>query len=149
MSIVSKTATNITKTTKASDETVNNSNVLQDDDELAGHSLTVGFHRLTVFILCNSSAVADFQWRLVFSQNVAYNAIKNKGAVAAAGSSASATQTSTFSIDGGGATDASAYLDGIVKVTTACTVKLQWAQETAEVSDTKCRAGSAIISEKL
>lgn len=142
--------------TKLADETVNNSNVTQDDDELQGVALVSGkTYRIIVLINYTSSVGADFLAKLVFSQDVIFAGYLHYMNTAMTASSLNhqstgTTATAETAMGGNGANIISAVWNLIVQpVSTSGTVKLQWAQNTAEASNTVVKAGSKIILETL
>ncbi len=136
---------------KTSDETVNNSDTLQNDDALL---LAVGISQkwaFTLFVIYSTGAIPDFKWQLTVPTNGAVRGVRS---TAIGESSTGAGGTSAPSIAA-----ASAYVEphhstaGILLVTgiyiggdTAGNMTLQWAQNTAEVSNTKVLANSYLLA---
>lgn len=130
---------------KATTETVNNSTALQDDNELTiaiAANETIYFDMTIAF---NSSTVADFKLDIAGPAGVAGQWIYVTG-------SANSTDSPWNPLGGSGApvnglgTDKSIIVRGIARNgATAGNVRLQWAQNTAEVSDTKVLADSFVI----
>ena len=126
--------------TKAVDETVNNSETLQDDDEivLAVQASKTYFGFFTAIF--NSSAVADIKMAFVVPS----------GATCIRQSSGLGAQVRTFTNNFENATSFSTSATNesfmlilkIVVDTTAGNIQLQFAQNTAEVSDTKMLKGT-------
>jgi len=130
--------------TKASDETVNNSDTLQDDDDLV---LPVDANSTYMFILAGSfvtNGTADFHigWTGPASATMAWNETLSSSAAARAIGASPIVQGSTA--------DETIFVLGWLKtVGTAGNLQLQWAQGTATVVDTKLRAGSSLIAIKV
>lgn len=139
---------------KVLDETVNNSAVLQDDDELAV-SLPVGKWKIHCRILSNSATNADLKTNFLSTQNL-YGVGYVSGFTTAGGGSLSHANfaggtalTSDFNTAGFGADALVASFEFIVVVIVACTLTLRWCQTTAQLSDTKVLAGSVLEATKL
>jgi hypothetical protein len=131
---------------KASNETVNNSNTVQDDNDL---SFAIGANEIFTWqtvLFFTSSAVADF--RLTFTvpagATVRFGGMGNSTALVMVVGVASASGTE-LAFGGNGATEMMVNVWGYVaNGATAGTVQLQWAQNTPEVSDTILLAGSTL-----
>lgn len=134
---------------KSSDETVNGSDTLQDDNEL---TFAIGANEkwaFTIYLRTSSGATPDFKYSLSVPS----------GATFTFWSTYNVTQVSNL---GGGYTD-KAVVDGsgsfpigsdiangsVINSSTTGSVTLQWAQNTSNASDTKLLAGSYIIAHKL
>jgi len=134
---------------KAADETVNNSTTLQNDDSLV---LPVAANEVWYFqmnVLYTSSGAADFKigWTIPAAGALRWHAIyRNTAATDVVW--AGGLETDVLSIAGTSALAVmvfATYKGGA----NAGDVQLQWAQNTAEVSDTKVLAGSAMIVTRL
>ncbi len=136
----------ITRVRKASDETVNNSTVLINDAAL---KFAVGANAVwafTILVYQSSSAVADFKCALT----------SPAGATVVATAIGLATDgTNSINLYNlpaglafmGGAGAINPVIHGIIiNGANAGNLQLQWAQSTAEVSDTKVLANSCIIA---
>lgn len=128
---------------KTTDEIVNNSNVLQDDDELKLPLAANEVWEFRLLILYISGFTPD----LKISFSVPSGATM-KWLISSQESSAKYAG-STESIDGTGAIRIS-FLEGIVMCgATAGDLQFQWAQDVADPSDTKVLTNSALIGVKL
>lgn len=129
---------------KTADETVNNSAVLQDDNELTVPIASSETLLVEVFVYATSSATADFRFNLTApagativgstwgSRNdnlLAMYPVNSTGVQAWSG------QTSPYRM-----------VATVINSTTAGNVTFQWAQNTAEASDTIVKLGSAIMA---
>uniref|UniRef100_A0A6M3KEU6 Uncharacterized protein n=1 Tax=viral metagenome TaxID=1070528 RepID=A0A6M3KEU6_9ZZZZ len=132
---------------KASDETVNNSSVLQDDNALV---LAVGANEVWKFqILMQvlSNATADFKYAFTVPAGGSI-IIGDLADYSAQNLTADATTPVSIAI----AAPQAYFVGGIVIYTgagTAGNVQLQWAQNTANASDTKVLANSYIEAYKI
>jgi hypothetical protein len=137
---------------KTADETVNNSAVLQNDDDLL---LPIGANEIWRFefvIYGISNATADFKYSLVgpAASNVRWEFT---------GENESATVVSWNFLAGGVAVAARGFADGshtlnilrgvIINGANAGNLQLQWAQNTADASDTKVFANSCLLATRL
>jgi len=129
---------------KKADETVSNSNTLQDDNELLFAANASKTYHVFIIFFNNSSATADFRYSLSIPT----------GATALRGSStwhhtadqgtADWTGTQNLAMATG---NKMTYLSGRVIIgTTSGNVVFQWAQQTAEVFDTKVLEGSLLVA---
>ena len=136
---------------KTSDETVNNSSTLQDDDALllAMAANETWFFSVTIFFI--SSGVADFKVTLTsptgstLLHGCTQAQVNSAGGVQECNALASGV---AFAYSGTGSNE-SLFLTGIVvNGGTAGNLQLQWAQNTAEVSDTKVLTNSYLEAHK-
>lgn len=137
---------------KASDETVNNSNTLQDDDALVFAIAANGVYWVEVFlILSATTSVPDFLfgWTVPASCTMLWGGLSEQvalGGFGPAGTSGTPTslktESTTLAIASVNGT-IGASLGGIVtNSTNAGNLQLQWAQNTANASDSKVLANS-------
>lgn len=135
---------------KSADETLNNDDTLQDDDEL---KFAVAANEVWAFIMLpivNTSTSADFKFTFTIPAGGSIY-----GLTAWMDSSNTTrvlpfTVAIPFDVGGGGANYISMMLSGVVvNGATAGNVQLQWAQNTAEESDTKVLKNSCILAWKL
>lgn len=141
---------------KSADETVNNSTTLQDDDTFVLPVAANGVYFFECFLRYSTSAVADikFGWTAPASAtmdwgkgHVAEAALGGFHALGGAGSPTTPAQVGGTQVGAGGGAGGGymMLLAGfIVTAGTAGNVTLQWAQNTAEVSDTKVLKGSFV-----
>jgi len=134
---------------KAADETVNNSNVLQDDDELLFAMAANEVWEFEVMLRYISTAAADIQLKITVPAAAAHS-----GFIAGITGAASVVNWANYpgpvSLDGAGAPTYAALIKGLViNGANAGNVTLQWAQGAAEVSDTKVLAGSMLKAVRL
>jgi hypothetical protein len=124
-------------------ETVNNSDVLQNDNELF---FEIGKNEIWEFrlvLISNSSAVADItaKWSAPIG-TTGYWQQDDFGAAALA-------ITGSFNFDGEGADAIAGFYGVFIAGTVAGTIHLQWAQDTAEASNTSVLRGSCIIAQRV
>lgn len=128
---------------KPADEPVNNSTTLQDDDDLANYKLEADeYYRIFGFLHVTGQVAADLKIALTFSNAPQKFLLHTPSGVATSSGSAISF---TF-----GATTVYVVINGYIRANAAAggTVKLQWAQDTADASDTKILEGSWIEIEK-
>jgi hypothetical protein len=130
---------------KSADETVNNSTVLQNDNHLILPVLANEVWGFTMFLFFESGTTPDLKigWSVPSGTTMRYcddDAAQNVS-----------IESETRTIPGSGATTVKIVgVNGaIFASSTAGNVVLQWAQATAEVSDTKVLTGSYIIAHRL
>jgi hypothetical protein len=124
---------------KSADETVNNSNVLQNDDELsfAVAANTVYYFQAMLRII--STAVADLQ--VQFTGPAGFSMVWS----ADPGGVGSYSEASIYQPACGAAEGPLPILHGwIIVGATAGTFQLQWAQKTAEAFNSKVKKGSLL-----
>jgi hypothetical protein len=135
-----------TPVVKTADETVNNSAVLQNDDELL---LAVGANEdwvIDLYLIIETTGVADFKWAFTVPTGGVI-----KGVLAFASTivefDATAAKLVLFGFDtaGAGYWVRLRYIGGA----NAGNIQLQWAQNTAQASDTKVLEGSYILCHEL
>lgn len=129
---------------KTADETVNNSDVLQDDNHLAGFIIdAAGYYRITGMLRLTTTVAADFKMALAFTAAPQEFAVTTPG-----GSTSTPGGAMTFVV---AATEVFVYVDGYVKghATADGTMTLQWAQGTADASDTILSEGSWLEVKKV
>lgn len=129
---------------KDADEIVNNSATLQDDDDLSSFDLVAGkFYAFTGMSQITGQATSDFKQRLVFT-----NAPSKFAATGIAFSVASESSDMVVNI---AASPAYFYYHGYFQAnaTTGGTMKLQWAQNTAQAHDTTLLEGSWLRVEQV
>ena len=135
---------------KTADETVNNSAVLQDDNELFLPMLANEVWQITLSLIVNSSAVADLKLGFTAPAGAAmysYSRYIREDNVVCDGF---ASLAATLLLRGVGANEMPIFLTGIViNGANAGNFQIQWAQATAEVSDTKVLTNSYIIAHKM
>ena len=132
---------------KTADETVNNTTTTQDDDHLV---VALGANEtwiLRCFIKYNSNTTANFKHSWTVPSGTTYSALfqgDNTG-----GFVEYHRTTSVQTVDGKAADWA--FLEEVVVKTssTAGNIQLQWAQNTANASDTKVLIGSNIVAHRL
>ncbi len=131
---------------KTADETVNNSNVLQNDDELL---FAVGVNEIwefTIYIIYNSGATPDFQHNLT---GPAASTIYQHGTGLTPAAAASIVVSASNWLGFGSAVLGLVIKGIIVNGANAGNLQLQWAQNTADASDTKVLTNSCIVAFKL
>lgn len=135
---------------KTADETVNNSSALQNDDVLAAAVVASATYTFLLVVHHNSNATADikFGWTVPTGTTMVWGdvIVNTAGSLTVA---ANLTQSSVQAIGGTAGDSFQAFRGVIIVSTTAGTVQLQWAQNTADVSNTKVLAGSYLILTRI
>jgi len=125
---------------KSADQTVNNSATLVNDSQLL---FTINTSKRYYFMLSlgqNSNGTADLKigWSVPTDSTMLWSI--------AAGNSEAKSETDTAMLSGGSANLCERIVHGFITTsTTGGTLTLQWAQNTANASDTKVLAGSTFI----
>jgi len=137
---------------KTADETVNNSATLQDDDALILALSASTTYRFEFELWYSTGAVPDFQFVPAYTgtQTATYHLTSF---TVPAGTTSTReevhTSFSTYNATAGGGTHGWARVEGILITNAAGNLKIQWAQNTADASDTKVLAGSRLSVVKL
>ena len=139
---------------KTADETVNNSNSLQDDDHLAGFTLeTSAVYKVEGLLVITSADAADWRANLSFTNTpqdywIGASASKVDGTHSA---DAAGPGTADIFIDTATSVENVIDITGFIRAnaTTGGTVDLQWAQINAAVSDTDALQGSWMTLTKI
>ncbi len=128
---------------KTSDETVNNSDTLQADDELIMAVASNQVYKFSMFVLINTGTTPNIKFGWTYPS----------GTTIRWGNSSYLTmdriETSIHMIIGGTGNRFSEFMGVIIVSATAGNVTLTWAQNTADVSDTKVLANSNILYTKI
>lgn len=133
---------------KTADETVNNSAALQNDDALFVAVEANAIYKVFARFLYNGNSTADFKlgWTFPTGLTMTYTLHGVYVATPTVFSTSEFIQTGNPALEGAGADRAANIDGGLVTVgSTAGTLQVQWAQNTANGSDTKMRAGSYLI----
>ena len=127
--------------TKSSDETINNSAVLQDDDDFQW-ILTPGAYRFLFGIRYISGTTPDFKYQ--FGLPNADNELTGFAFVMTTGAAAGMVNINPAAEQaiGGLAANTPLIFDLVLNVVTGGTFVFKWAQNTQNASDTKVLAGS-------
>lgn len=153
-------ATNLTVVRKAADETVNNSDVLQNDDSLlfaVGASETWAFQ---YHLIVTASTTADEKFAITVPAAASFLATMNGPGTGATSDSSANAAMRELDTSGGASTvgglgtaagdrHAVTITGTVVNGANAGNVALQWAQSAAEVSDMKVYAGSHLTARKI
>lgn len=135
---------------RTSTQTVNGSSALVSDSQLFLAVAASTRYRLRGRILYNSNSTANFKFAFTFPTSTTLSFTVTG---TAAGGSVLATfdQTDgTVSALAGAGADDSAFIDGIVTVSsTPGTLQVQWAQNTSNASNTQVKAGSYIELQQI
>ena len=130
---------------KTSDETVNNSNTLQDDDDLV---IAVGANEVWYFealLLCSSNTTADYKFNVTVPSGATLTWVLLGPLNTDDTPSVSAGAGIAGNQDIGGAA-VRIMIRGMLRVSsTAGNLQLQWAQNTANASDTKVLTDSWLM----
>lgn len=131
---------------KAADETVNNSTTLQNDDDLVVALDANSYYAVSAFLRHNTSATADYWYSFTVPSGATGWRFfcENNDTVCR-----SEDMTVTLNGVGASADEAGMMTGTIFTGGSAGNLQLQWAQKTAEVSDTKILQGSWLKAEKL
>jgi hypothetical protein len=132
---------------KTATETVNNSNVLQNDDTLFVPVTANAVYEARGRFLYNGNSTADLKlgWTFPTGLTMSYTILGVFVATPTVFSTSDFSQTSNPALEGAGA-DRTAIMWGLVTVSsTAGTLQLQWAQNAANASNTNMLAGSYLI----
>lgn len=135
---------------KTSDETVNNTSTLQSDDFLFLDVAASTKYEFELFIVYNSGTTPDLKigWTLPTGATNLYGYQFYDGTVWSAGGSTS-VPTAGVALAGFGA-DLMARFQGSISIsTTAGTMQVVWAQNTANASNTTIRAGAYLRLNKI
>ena len=136
---------------RSADKIINNSNVLVDDGELL---FAVGVNEIWqfyIFLLCISSAVADIKFAITVPAGGNAYIISHMQIGGTTGTVPMnpwfATQAIT--VDGNAANRVAILQGLVINGANAGDVNLQWAQNVAEVSDTKVLLGSSLVAHRV
>lgn len=135
---------------KTADELVNNSVTLQNDDELF---FAIGANQVwavEIWLLVNSGTTPDIDVTIVVPSGgeIEWHVITDNASNALDAQFKNAAAEAA--LRGGGAAQFIGVLRGVVvNGSTAGNVQLQWAQATADVSDTKVLENSCIIRHRI
>lgn len=143
-------------TYKASDETVNNSDTLQDDDDLKFTASASAKYFITLLLKITTTAVADLKLKFDCPGSYTYDLV-NTGAIGELTSSAQPqialadmwTEAADETFNGASSAQTAIWWGIIEADGTGGEVNLQWAQNTAEATDTKIHQGSCLIVQKV
>ena len=128
---------------KAADETVNNSDVLQDDDELKWDVAANEVWAFTgYFRKLSTIATVKYQWSIPVNAT-----LFSKRTNTAPGAEIAHNVSDTVSADA--VLQVSHYFGIYIGGDTGGTVNLRWAQNVASVSDTTVKANSWIVAVRL
>ena len=137
---------------KTADEIVNNSTTLQNDDHLFFAVAANEAWEFRLALLISSSTVADLKFAMVMPADGTVRAFIVYLNAAGTFASGSMIVGTTKDLYGGGTTVISRpmILEGvIINGATAGNFQVQWAQNTAEATDSTVRTNSYIIAHKL
>lgn len=134
---------------KTADETVNNSDVLQDDDELTLPVAANATYVVDCWVVYDSNTTPDIKFAFTGPASATMEWTTNALGSSAAGGTGSTT-TTRATIAGnlpcggvGAGTRVVATIRGLLMTAgTAGSLTLQWAQNTADATETKVRANS-------
>lgn len=130
---------------KTSDEGVNNSSTLQDDNDLQWALQASLVYTIDIYVAYNTNSTADikFGWTVPASSTLRWSFVGVDTALALKASSSSILNGTSVEAFGGDGTERYVQIHGVISTsTTAASLVLRWAQNTANVSDTFVRNGS-------
>lgn len=129
---------------KTADETVNNSTTFQADNHLVTYSVLANkTYRFTFFGVFSSGATPDFKWRLVMPSGATAR-VSGRSRVGGTFATQDPGAAGGVVFAGDGA-DADFQATGyIVTSSTPGSVSLEWAQNTADASNTILRQGTEL-----
>lgn len=135
---------------KSSDETVNNSSTYQSDDALTISLEASSTYYIEVVAFYSTNDTADFKFRQSYSGSVSSVYFTNEFNVPAGDTMLRERTYTTIGQEGstgtasGGGTHGMARMVIALNTSTSGTWAFQWAQQTADASDTKVLQGSHI-----
>lgn len=130
---------------KTADETVNNSAVLQADDQLTLAVAASTTYRFLLRLIVNTNATADFKMLFTFPSGTGMSwdiFVGSNPDTAAAGLQGPFTDVTTAAVSGVAADQTLHIVGFIITSTTAGNMGLTWAQNTANVSNTTVKTNS-------
>lgn len=137
---------------KTADETVNNSATLQDDDHLTVSLLASSTYWFQFELFYSTAAAADFQFVPAYTGTTTNNFHLTTFSVPAGTTSTREevhTSFAGYSATATTGTHGYVKVEGIYQTNATGTLKMQWAQNTADVSDTKVLKGSRLLITKM
>jgi len=142
---------------KTSDETVNNSSTLQNDDVLVVSVEANAVYRVECQIICSSSTTADIKTTFTVPAGATLRWGTYAPHRSVSSTTASTISANVFSAAGvadvggyGTSTNVLYVLRGILRMSsTAGSLQFQWAQSTADATNTTVRAGSVLHARRL
>jgi hypothetical protein len=137
---------------KAASETVNNSDVLQDDDDLVGIALGLGWWFIDMVLFISTDALADFKMQMVFSGTVMASEVLSQVWMNDTTSfwqrKRQLTELIVFPASPP-VVGSPAVFRGPFEVTVGGSLKLTWAQNTADPTDTIVQLGTFLKIEPV
>jgi hypothetical protein len=137
---------------KVSDETVNNSAVLQNDDELVAAVVANATYEVFLRLIVNSGTTPDFKYTFTAPSGATGSAQLYTGSnpdTAASSLQGPASITATGAASGVGA-DQVILVQGILIVSsTSGNLQFQWAQNTANASNSSVKANSYLLLRRV
>lgn len=134
---------------KTVDETVNGSDVLQDDDDLVLAVEATGLYRLELRAVQNSGATPAFKCAFTLPSGATWLTGSFDCGSSAANEQFGLMSTTLSGVTGAGANSAVIIHSLILVGSTAGTIQWQWAQNTANASNTIVRAGSSLLLSRM
>jgi len=146
--------TGLTTAYKPDDEVVNNSKTLQDDDDLVFSIAASEIWYFEFFLNSLSGTTPKIKYALILPSGATLRACVYSINPSGAQALQLLASASAVNIAGAGVTDGTHNVltriyGYVLNSTTAGTVQLQWAQNTADASDTTVKAGSYLVANKL
>ncbi len=137
------TGNTFARVVKKADEIVNNSTAFQNDDELVVALQANKTYCGILNCIINSSAVADFKYAFTIPSGASGS--KTNSSLSSVVAPASASIIDVDILNGIAADGMFQLYFKIIVTATAGNLQLRWAQNTAEVSDTKVIQGSSLV----
>ncbi len=139
---------------KTADETLSNSTVLQDDDELFVSVDASTTYEWELTLIYEAGTTADYKWALTFPTGSTCSWANNEpdtGLAYLPLGFSSYTSGAATGLGGAGIGSGRGMIvsGNLVVGVTAGTFKYQWAQNTATVENTKTSAGSLLVLRRL
>ena len=138
-------ANTFAKAVKTADETVNNSSTLQDDDTLKFTPSINKTYSVLIFLLFNGNTTADIKHAVSIPTGATSLRMDN-GNWSSTVARALKDWTTATQINLNGNNQTSCWFGRLIMSTTAGDFILQWAQNSADVSDTKVLEGSFLVA---
>jgi len=132
-----------TKIVKTVDETVNNTTTVQNDDELFFTVNANTTYSIKMILYIDSGQNPGFKWK--FTLPTSATGERTNSDISSSGTQATLDVTTEDSIGTGSGVRFIVFYIRLIVGSSAGTVQLQWAQDFAQMEDTKLLAGSTLL----